>query len=179
MKSVLRENGIEALIGLLVVAIAAWFVSSAWDRTGGGAMAGATRVTALFPNASGINVGTEVRVAGLKVGTVAEQHLDPESYQVATTLALDPKIKIPSDSSAAITSEGLLGGTFIALLPGGSETPLKTGDTIFDTQGSVDLMGMIGQFVNGSGKAPANGDAANGDPGSAAAGDNAMGEATP
>lgn len=173
MKTVLRENGLEALIGLLVVAIAAWFVSFAWDRTGGGTMAGATRVTAMFPNAAGINVGTEVRVAGLKVGTVAEQRLDPQSYQVATTLAIDPSIKVPSDSSAAITSEGLLGGTFIALLPGGSETPLKTGDTIFDTQGSVDLMGMIGQFVNGTSR---NGGAGN------AAGEgagNAAGEATP
>ena len=159
MKTVLRENGAEALVGLLVVAFAAWFALFAWDRTGGGARAGATRVVALFPNAAGVNVGTEVRVAGLKVGTVAEQHLDPQSYQVATTLAIDPKVKIPSDSSAAITSEGFLGATYVALLPGGSETPLKTGDTIIDTQGATDLMGMIGQFMNGTGKSeePAHG----------------------
>ncbi|ARS27059.1 outer membrane lipid asymmetry maintenance protein MlaD [Sphingomonas sp. KC8] len=153
MKTVLRENGVEALVGLLVVAFAAWFALFAWDRTGGGARAGATQVKALFPNAAGVNVGTDVRVAGLKVGTVSEQHLDPESYQVVATLAIDPKVKIPSDSSAAITSEGFLGATYIALLPGGSETPLKTGDTIIDTQGATDLMGMIGQFVNGTGKA--------------------------
>lgn len=152
MKTVLRENGVEALVGLLVVALAAWFALFAWDRTGGGARAGATQVVAMFPNAAGVDVGTEVRVAGLKVGTVAEQHLDPQSYQVATTLAIDPKLKIPSDSSAAITSEGFLGATYIALLPGGSETPLKTGDTIIDTQGATDLMGMIGQFMNGTGK---------------------------
>ena len=141
----------EALVGLLVVLFAAWFAWFAWDKTGGGARAGATEVTALFPNASGVSVGTDVRIAGLKVGSVAAQKLDPRSFQVETTLAIDPKIHVPSDSSAAITSEGLLGSTYIALVPGGSATPLKTGDTILDTQGAVDMMSLIGQFINKSG----------------------------
>ncbi len=147
----MRENGAEALIGLLVVLLAAWFVSFAWSRTGGGGPVGAIRVTALFPNASGVNIGTDVRVAGLKVGTVAAQKLDPASYQVDVTLAIDPALKIPKDSTAAITSEGLLGSTFIALVPGGDTTPLKNGDMIVDTQGSIDMMSMIGQFINKSG----------------------------
>jgi len=156
MKAVLRESGVEALIGLAVVIVAAWFVSFAWDRTGGGAKADAIHVKALFGNAAGINVGTDVRVAGLKVGAVTAQKLDPQSYQVETTLAIDPSVKIPADSSAAITSEGLLGGNFVALVPGGDPTPLKNGDTIMDTQGAVDLMSMVGQFVNKSGgEAPA------------------------
>lgn len=151
MKSLLKENGVEALIGLLVVLFAGWFVLFAYRQTGGGVGAGMTRVTALFPNATGLTEGTDVRVAGLKIGSVAERHLDPQSFQVAVTMALDPAIKIPSDSSASITSEGLLGGTFIALSPGGSAKPLKTGDTIVDTQGSIDLMGLVGQFINKSG----------------------------
>jgi phospholipid/cholesterol/gamma-HCH transport system substrate-binding protein len=159
VKTLIRENGADALIGLLVVLLAIWFVFFAWSRTGGGGPADALRVQALFPNAAGVNVGTDVRVAGLKIGTVAAQRLDPASYQVDVTLALDPAVKIPKDSSAAITSEGLLGGTFIALVPGGDTTPLKTGDTIVDTQGSVDMMGLIGQFINKSGSdAPAGGD---------------------
>ncbi|WP_156679699.1 outer membrane lipid asymmetry maintenance protein MlaD [Sphingomonas profundi] len=158
MKTLIRENGAEALIGLLVVLLAAWFVSFAWSRTGGGGPADAIRVKALFPNAAGVNIGTDVRVAGLKVGTVAAQTLDPASYQVDVTLAIDPKLKIPKDSTAAITSEGLLGSTFIALVPGGDTTPLKNGDTIIDTQGSIDMMSMIGQFINKSGgDAPAGG----------------------
>ena len=58
---------------------------------------------------------------------------------------------MPSDSSAAITSEGFLGGYYIALIPGGASTPLKNGDTILDTQGSMDLMSLVGQFINRSG----------------------------
>jgi phospholipid/cholesterol/gamma-HCH transport system substrate-binding protein len=150
-KGILRENGAEALVGLLVVLLAAWFVWFAWMRTGGGEKSGSIHVTALFPNAAGVDVGTEVRVAGLKIGSVTGQKLDPASYQVAVTLAIDPKVKIPADSSAAITSEGLLGSTFIALLPGGETVPLKEGDTITDTQGAIDLMGMVGQFINRSG----------------------------
>jgi phospholipid/cholesterol/gamma-HCH transport system substrate-binding protein len=151
MKALVREHGAEALIGLLVVLLAIWFVMFAWDRTGGGSVANAVRVTAQFQNASGINVGTDVRIAGLKVGSVVAQKLDPKTYQAEVTLALDPATKVPADSSAAITSAGILGATYISLVPGGDPTALKSGDTILDTQGSVDLMSMVGQFINKSG----------------------------
>ena len=154
MKTAVRENGIEALVGFAVVLVAISFALFAWNRTGGGGAADPIHVTALFPNAGGVSVGTDVRVAGLKIGSVTAQTLDAASYQVSITLALDPAVKIPSDSSAAITSEGLLGGTFIALQPGGSTEMLKDGSTILDTQGSVDLMGLIGSFINKPG-APA------------------------
>jgi phospholipid/cholesterol/gamma-HCH transport system substrate-binding protein len=148
MKTMVKENGVEALIGFVVVAVAVLFALFAWGRTGGGGAADAIHVSAMFPNASGVTVGTDVRVAGLKIGSVTEQKLDAASYQVAITLAIDPSVKLPSDSSAAITSEGLLGGTFISLQPGGSTEMLKDGSVIVDTQGSVDLMGLIGSFIN-------------------------------
>lgn len=151
MKPLLRENIGEALVGLFVILFAGWFVWFAYGATGGGAKAGAIHVTAFFPNSTGINVGSDVRVAGMKVGTVAAQALDPQSYQVKVKLALDPAVKLPADSSAAITSEGFLGATFISLIPGGDTVALKDGDTIADTQGAMDLMGMVGQFINKSG----------------------------
>lgn len=150
MRGLVRDNLFEALVGVLVVLLAVWFLFFAWDRTGGG-LNRTIEVKALFPAANGVSVGSDVRVAGLKVGTVAGQRLDRESWQAELTLALDQKVQIPSDSSAAITSEGLLGGTYIALQPGGSETALKNGDTILDTQGSIDMMGLIGSFINKSG----------------------------
>jgi phospholipid/cholesterol/gamma-HCH transport system substrate-binding protein len=159
MKTLLRENAGEAVLGLLVVILALWFVASAWTRTGGGDKAGAVTVTAMFPNASGVNVGTDVRVSGLKIGSVVAETLDPKTFQVAVKIALDPSIKLPSDSSAIVTSEGLLGSTYVGFTPGGSEIPLKTGDVVTDTQGSMDLMALIGQFINkggsGAGGSPA------------------------
>jgi phospholipid/cholesterol/gamma-HCH transport system substrate-binding protein len=157
IKPLFRENAGEAIVGLLVVLLAAWFVHFAWDRTGGGTKAGAIHITALFPNASGVSAGTDVRVSGLKVGSVLGLALDPQSYQVKVTIALDPSVKLPSDSSASVTSEGLLGSTFIAFTPGGSQTLLKAGDTITDTQGSMDMMALIGQFINKPADAPAGG----------------------
>lgn len=163
MKALFRENFGEAIVGVLVVILAVWFVVFAWNRTGGGAKAGSIHVTAIFPNASGVTSGTDVRVAGLKIGSVTGLALDPQSYQVKVEMAIDPQTKLPADSSASITSEGLLGSTFIAFTPGGSPATLKNGDTITDTQGSMDLMALIGQFINRpSGDKPA------GDGGSAA-----------
>ena len=144
-----REHLIEAGVGLAVVLAAIAFVLFAAGRTGG-AGGDTIRVKALFPAANGIAVGTDVRVAGLRVGSVAAQKLEPQSFQAEVTLALDPSVAIPSDSSAAITSESLLGGSFVALIPGGSQTPLKEGDTILETQGSVDMMSLVGSVINRS-----------------------------
>src|SRR5579884_75916 len=151
MRLAIRDNLIEALVGLLVVLVAVWFVFMAWQRTGGGGSGSTIHVTALFPNVSGIGTGSDVRIAGMKVGSVVGETLDPTSYQAKLTLALDRKVHIPADSSAAITSEGLLGSSYIALVPGGDPAPLKDGGTISDTQGAIDLMGMVGQFINHSG----------------------------
>jgi phospholipid/cholesterol/gamma-HCH transport system substrate-binding protein len=159
MKTLFRENIGEAIVGLLVVILAAWFVMFAWDRTGGGERVGSIKVAALFPNASGVSQGTDVCISGLKVGSVTKLSLDPQSYQVRVEIALNPDVKLPADSSASVTSEGLLGSTFIAFTPGGSPTLLKTGDVITDTQGSMDLMALIGQFINKP-STPAAGDTA-------------------
>lgn len=150
MRMILKENIVEALIGVLVVAVAAWFVAFAYGRTGGGAGDG-YHITALFNNASGVGVGTDVRVAGMTVGRVTAVTLDPQTWQAKLTLGIDRKVKLPADSSAAITSEGIMGGQFIAMMPGGDTAMMKDGDQVIETQGSVDLMGMIGQFINQTG----------------------------
>ncbi|MBU3078939.1 outer membrane lipid asymmetry maintenance protein MlaD [Sphingomonas quercus] len=164
MRGVFRENLTEALVGFVVVALALWFAVFAWQRTGGGGATSAVHVTALFPNATGVSVGTDVRIAGLKVGTVSTQRLDPKTWQAEVVLALDPSTKVPADSTAVITSEGLLGGTYIQLVPGADQVALKEGDMIVDTQGSLDLMSLIGQFINrtGSGDDKSGGAAAGG-----------------
>jgi phospholipid/cholesterol/gamma-HCH transport system substrate-binding protein len=151
MSPAVREHLVEAAVGLAVVLAAIWFVVFAVGRTGGAGGGDRIHVTALFPAANGVAIGTDVRIAGMKVGTVAEQRLEPKSFQAEVTLALDGGVPIPSDSSAAITSESLLGGSYVALLPGGSPTALKDGDAIIETQGSVDMMSLVGSVINRSG----------------------------
>ena len=154
MASIFKDHVAEALAGLAVVVVAGLFLVFAWDRAGSGTDRYA--LTARFPNASGVSVGTDVRVSGMKVGAVTAQTLDPATFQAVVTLAVDSKVKLPADTSAAITSESLLGGSFVALLPGGDPESLRPGDEITDTQGSTDLMGLIGSFINRSGsEAPA------------------------
>ncbi|WP_448581416.1 outer membrane lipid asymmetry maintenance protein MlaD [Thermaurantiacus sp.] len=137
-----------------MVLLAGWFLMFAWNRSGGG-VGDSYELIARFPNVAGVSVGTEVRVSGLKVGRVVAQELDPDTWQAVVRLAIDRKVSLPADSAAAITSEGLLGGTFIALMPGGDSERLMPGDEITDTQGATDLMGLVGSVINRTGSASA------------------------
>jgi phospholipid/cholesterol/gamma-HCH transport system substrate-binding protein len=149
--SAVRNHLFEALIGLIVVIAAIWLVFAFLGRTASGAGSDAIEVTAYFPNVSGIDVGTDVRVAGLSIGEVTAVTLNPDDFQAEVWMAIDPGANLPNDSSAAITSEGLLGGSFIALLPGGSPDEFAEGDVILDTQGAIDMTGLIGSLINDSG----------------------------
>ncbi|MEM8695375.1 MAG: outer membrane lipid asymmetry maintenance protein MlaD [Pseudomonadota bacterium] len=149
--SAVRGHLFEALVGLVVVIAAIWLVFTFIGRTASGAGSDAIEVTAYFPNVSGISVGTDVRVAGLSIGEVTDVSLNPDDFQAEVRMAIDPGANLPNDSSAAITSEGLLGGSFIAMLPGGSPDPLREDDVILDTQGAIDMTGLIGSMINDSG----------------------------
>lgn len=146
----MRGHVAEALAGLGVVLVAVAFLVFAWSRTAGPGGASYT-LTARFPNVTGVNVGTDVRVSGLKVGEVTAQRLDPDTYEAVVTLKVSDRLRLPADTSAAITSESLLGGSYVALLPGGDSATLKAGDEILETQGATDLMGLVGAFINRSG----------------------------
>ena len=155
MRALFKENIVEALIGLLVVIVAIGFVVFAYGRTQAGGTADGYVLKARFTNVSGVSPGTDVRMAGIRIGKVAAQSLDPASFQAVLDLSIDKGLELPVDSSAAITTEGLLGGTFVALTPGGDEAILKPGEEITETSGAADLMALIGGFVNKSGDKPA------------------------
>lgn len=142
----MQSNLVETLIGTLVVAVAAVFLFYGYTTSGMRSAAG-YRVNAAFNSVDGLATGADVRLSGIKIGTVVRQSLDPETYQAVVTLDIAPNVKLPDDSSAKITSEGLLGGSYISVTPGGSEDLLAEGGEIMFTQGSVDLMSLIGQAV--------------------------------
>jgi phospholipid/cholesterol/gamma-HCH transport system substrate-binding protein len=142
-------NVVETLVGAAVIALAVGFFAYATKTAGvgGAASAGGYTLVAEFDNAEGINVGTDVRLAGIKIGSVTAQSLNTESYQARVVLSVDSTVQLSDDSAAKITSEGLLGGKFIAIEPGGSETRLADGGTFTYTQGSVDLWALIGKAM--------------------------------
>jgi phospholipid/cholesterol/gamma-HCH transport system substrate-binding protein len=146
-----RSHYFEATVGLLVVLASIWLVFAFLGRTASGAGGDAIEISAYFPNVSGIDVGTDVRVAGLSVGEVTAIDLSPDDYQAEVRMVIDPDTNLPNDSSAVVSSEGLLGGSYIALLPGASPDPMQEGDVILDTQGALDLTNIIGSIINDSG----------------------------
>jgi phospholipid/cholesterol/gamma-HCH transport system substrate-binding protein len=149
------SSKVETLVGAAVVALAAGFLFYASKTAGlGGTVSGGYKVVAEFDNAQGINIGTDVRMAGIKVGTVTGQSLNPENYMARVELTLDPSVSMSDDTIAKVTGEGLLGGNFIKLEPGGSETKLGEGSVIAVTQGAVDIWSLISGAMFDKAKTP-------------------------
>jgi phospholipid/cholesterol/gamma-HCH transport system substrate-binding protein len=142
-----NNTTVETAIGAAVILIAAIFFVYAYQTSGKAEGAGGFTVTAEFDNAAGVNTGTDVRLAGIKVGTVTAETLNPENYQAVITMAIDPKISLSDDTTAKITSEGLLGSNFIAIEPGGSDVRLTEGGRIAYTQGAVDIWSLISKAM--------------------------------
>ena len=142
----------EIFVGAAVVVAAIGFVayaaSSASGLSGG---VGSYELSASFRSAEGIAVGTEVRLAGVRVGTVTGMELNPETFRAETTFSVSDDLDLPDDSAVAIASEGLLGGTFVEIIPGGSPFVLGPGEAILDTQSSVSLITLLMRFVSGEG----------------------------
>ena len=146
----MQNSIVETLIGAAVIAVATLFLMFAYTSTGSGPVSGYD-VIAKFSKADGVNVGTDVRLSGIKVGTVEKMSLDPKTYNAVVTLALENTVKLPNDSSVRITSEGLLGNQYLSIEPGSSMQAIKPGGEIENTQGSVDLIGLLGKAVFSAG----------------------------
>jgi phospholipid/cholesterol/gamma-HCH transport system substrate-binding protein len=143
----MAEDRAEVLAGAAVLAAAIGFLVYA---AGGGRLAtGADTypLTASFRSVEGIRAGSDVRLAGVKVGTITSLTLNPETYFADATIEVDKVIALPDDSAILISSEGLLGGNYVELVPGGSLDNLAPGDEIEDTQGAVSLISLLMKWV--------------------------------
>ena len=139
----------ETVIGAVVLAAAAGFVLYAGKTRGVEISGGSYPLSASFRSAEGIAVGSDVRLAGISVGSVTGLELDPASYQARATLTVRDGLEIPEDSDVKIASESLLGGSFVEISPGASEFMLQAGDEIVNTQGSVSLLNLLMRFGTG------------------------------
>lgn len=138
----------EVLAGALVLVVTGSFLAYALTNSGRGGFAGpALTLTAKFDRIDGLAPGADVRVAGVKVGSVVDQRIDPQTFLAVLTLRIDSSLRMPSDSSAEIASEGLLGGRFVSLVPGGSDRILAEGGEITITQSAISLESLLGRFI--------------------------------
>jgi phospholipid/cholesterol/gamma-HCH transport system substrate-binding protein len=144
------QNSNETLVGAIVIALAVIVGTFLYFRPGAGASSG-YELQAHLARVDGISVGTDVRLAGIKIGSVSDVTLDPNTYLVTVHLNIRNDVKIPEDSSLISTQVGVLGGSYLSITPGGDDKVLPPGGTITNTQGSVDLMGLIGRAIGGSG----------------------------
>jgi phospholipid/cholesterol/gamma-HCH transport system substrate-binding protein len=143
-------NLVETLIGAVVLAVAGVFLVFAYNRADIGSVDG-YELTAKFQKIDGIRVGSDVLMSGIKVGAVTGQQLDPQNYLAVVRFTVREDIEVPEDSALKVASSGLLGDKYLALEPGGADAKLRPGGEVQFTQGSVDLMDLIGKAIYSTG----------------------------
>lgn len=142
----MRGNVIETVMGAVVLLVAALFLVFAYKTSQLRTVSG-YEVSADFARIDGIHQGSDVRISGVKVGTVLAEDLDPKTFLATIRMSVDPRIELPDDTVAAVTSSGLLGDKYMSLTPGGSDKNIPAGGKIRYTQSSVSLENLIGQMI--------------------------------
>ena len=142
----MNRNIIETALGGIVLLTAVGFLAFAFQSTGL-SRSGGYDIIANFDNASGLSKGTEVRMSGVKIGTVVDQRLDPETFFAVVVLNIDDNIELPTDTSARIVPDGLLGGNYVALEPGADMEIIPPGGPLLYTQGAINVVDLLGRFI--------------------------------
>ena len=142
-----RQQWAETALGAAVLVVAFGFLGYALANADGMGAAGGYALKARFGEAGSLAPGAAVTVAGVKVGSVSAVTLDPKTFLAEATMTISPTVKLPSDSTVKITQDSLLGGQHLSVEPGGASDDLKPGATFQNTQGAVDLFGLIGSML--------------------------------
>ncbi len=141
------RSALEIMTGAGVLIVAGLFLFYAVAHGGRGAQPDGMLLTAQFDRIDGLVNGADVRIAGVKVGSVVGSSIDSQSFNALVSMRVDRSLRLPSDSSAEVTSDGLLGGKYLSIVPGGAERVLAEGGRITETQGSVSLESLLGRFI--------------------------------
>lgn len=141
-----QRNLSDLIAGAVVLVVAIGFLGYAVANTGQISSGGYT-LHARFEHIDGLSDGSDVRLAGVKVGTVSSQSIDPKTYQAVVAFTVADDIKLPKDSSVSITSDGLLGGKYMDIEPGGDTAMIPPGGTVTITQSSISLEQLLGKFI--------------------------------
>ncbi len=140
------SNYFEIIVGTFVLLCATFFFFSSFNSTKANS-SGGYNLIAKFDDADGIASGSDVKISGVKVGTVVSQSLDEKNFRATLKININQEVQLPSDSSAKISSEGLLGSKYLSISPGGDDVNLKDGEEIQFTQSSVNFEDLLGKFI--------------------------------
>jgi phospholipid/cholesterol/gamma-HCH transport system substrate-binding protein len=142
-----RQGHLETWIGVGVVLIAFFFGLFAYYSADVHLTRDSYKLYASFPKADGLVRGADVKISGIKVGTVSDMKLDPKNYRAKVELLIESSVTLPNDSAVKVQSDGLLGGAHIQIEPGNEKDFLKIGEEFEYTQGAVSLMDLIGHAL--------------------------------
>lgn len=137
---------IETVLGAIVLIGAFVFLVFSYSKGDAGEVSGYD-VSANFSGIGGLKVGDDVQISGVKIGQIAAIDLDPKTYLARVTMEIDDNVRLPDDTAALISSQSLLGGRYLALEPGGSETMIQEGGKIEFTQAPQNLEELLGKFI--------------------------------
>lgn len=142
-----NSNYFEIIVGTFVLVTAILFLVSSAKSAKVGNSNSRYNIIAKFDDTTGIAPGSDVKISGVKIGIVENQSLDQQTFRAVLTVAIDDSVKLPLDSSAKISSEGLLGSKFLAIQPGADEQNLTNGSEIKFTQSSVSFEDLLAKFI--------------------------------
>lgn len=140
------RNVIETVMGAVVLLVAGFFLVFAYRHADLEEVKG-YEISAQFTSVGGLEVGSDVRINGIKVGTVTGHALDPVSFNAVVRLTITPEIKLPVDTVANVATEGLLGGKFVKLQPGRAAERIAEGGVIGRTKEYKSIEEMVGELI--------------------------------
>lgn len=143
----MASNASETLVGAAVIAVAAGFLYYAGQSSGFTGNTDRYALTAKFRSVEGLNVGSDVRLSGVKIGTLTSISLDQDTYEAITKISVDKDVLIPDDADIKVSTDGLLGGAFLEITAGGSPFMLEPNGEIIYTQGAVSFLNLLMKFV--------------------------------
>ena len=143
-----QYKSIEIIVGFLIVLITLMLLFFGIFNFLSEKTNNYNKYLAEFSSSDGIIIGSDVRLAGVKIGSVSNLNLNKETYLATVEISVDKTIKIPEDTEANISSDGLLGEKYVSLNVGGSDVMLDNGEKLIYTQGSIDFLNLILKFAN-------------------------------
>jgi phospholipid/cholesterol/gamma-HCH transport system substrate-binding protein len=140
------RNLVETVLGAVVLMVAGIFVYF-FQQTAQVRATQGYAVTAHFAKIGGLAKGSDVRISGIKVGTVTGQRLDAQTFDAVVTMTIAPHVQLPLDTVAAVDSEGILGGKYVRLEPGRAADKIPPGGQIRKTRDYRSLEDQVGEII--------------------------------